>query len=148
MRYGQDSAVSWRFYWIAQDARHNGLGAAIVRAVSNGWCPVEKMEELVRREPDKANAVTNIRERVRAEQARIRRMEADRSREYRARKAQARKARDNRLCQVCDEPIKGKRADARFCSTKCRVRHQRQHSQLRYLAIDPNMHRFKPRARG
>ena len=68
---GTASAVSWRFYWIAQDARHNCLGAAIVRAVSNGWCPVEKMEELVRREPDKANAVTDIRERVRAEQARI-----------------------------------------------------------------------------
>lgn len=30
------------------------------------------------------------------------------------------------------------------CSDKCRVRFHRQQHQLRYLAMDPNMDRFKP----
>jgi predicted nucleic acid-binding Zn ribbon protein len=72
---------------------------------------------------------------------------AQRSRNYRQRKAEQRIASDRRHCVVCDEPLKGQRADAQFCSTKCRMRFNRRNRSLRYLAFDPAMERFKHKAK-
>jgi predicted nucleic acid-binding Zn ribbon protein len=75
----------------------------------------------------------------------VRAQQAKRSRAYRARKAKARLAADKRTCVVCGEPLKGQRADAVVCSDRCRVRGHRQFGQLRFLALDPTMERFKRR---
>ena len=100
------------------------------------------MDELLRRQPSKANVVADIRESVLSEQQRIRDMEAARSREYRQRKAAARVEGDDRKCVVCGGSLKGRRADAVVCSTKCRMRGHRHMGSLKSLALDPNMSRF------
>jgi hypothetical protein len=75
----------------------------------------------------------------------VKAQQVDRSRAYRARKAKERLAADNRTCVVCGEPLRGLRADAVVCSDKCRVRGYRHFGQLRALAMDPRMERFKRR---
>jgi hypothetical protein len=47
-------------------------------------------------------------------------------RDFRSRKRRKRIAADKRTCAVCKATMAGKRADARCCSDKCRVRLNRQ----------------------
>jgi hypothetical protein len=46
-------------------------------------------------------------------------------RNFRARNRQKRIEAGARLCETCNLPLAGRRADARFCSDKCRVRANR-----------------------
>lgn len=129
--------------YAAEDALEAGLGRKIAKAISWGRWPEDDIAELLRQQPGKANVVADIRERVLAEQQRIRGMEAARSREYRARRAAARVEADGRTCPVCGGSMKGRRADAVVCSTKCRVRGHRHFGNLKSLALDPRLERFK-----
>lgn len=71
---------------------------------------------------------------------------AERMRAYRDRRRQAKLATDDRRCIVCGGSMKGLRSDANVCSDQCRGRGWSQMRSLRYLAIDPEMNRFKARA--
>jgi hypothetical protein len=127
--------------YLAEEAYGAGLGMAVARDIAVG--SVGKLDDALRDHPSKANVIADIRERMLAEQKRIRDMEAARSREYRARKAEARQEVDDRTCVACGGSMKGRRADAVACSTKCRMRAHRHTGSLKSLALDPNMSRFK-----
>ncbi|MGA7324039.1 MAG: hypothetical protein WBX25_06065 [Rhodomicrobium sp.] len=132
---------------LAFFAKSAGLGDKIAWSIEIGAFEraLLEMDELLQRQPGKANLVGEWRQRIIEEQERVRAMEAARSREYRERQRQKRSATDKRLCAVCNTPLAGQRGDASFCSAKCRIRYYRQRSQLKYLAIDPEMDRFKVR---
>jgi hypothetical protein len=70
-------------------------------------------------------------------------MQATRARTYRARKTEARVEGDDRKCRVCGGSMKGRRADAVVCSTKCRMRGHRHLGSLKSLALDPKLNRYK-----
>lgn len=114
---------------LRQRAELLGLGKA-------KWWSVYHLEKLAAAEPRKGNAVAEMIDVLRAEGERERAMQAARAREYRARKAAARIEADERTCGVCGASIKGKRADAKFCSTKCRVANDRRRGDLRWLAME------------
>ena len=135
----------YRVKVLAEDALDAGLGIKIAKAISWGQWPADEIDDLLRQQPSKANVVADIRERLLAERRRIRGMGAARSREYRQRQASARQEADDRKCPVCGKSMKGRRADATVCSTKCRMRGHRQPGSLRNLALDPRMERFKRR---
>ena len=139
-------AGSAQYAWICTKALDAGLGEKLARDISHGneWGGLSALDAALAEHPGQANAIADIRARILEEEQRLKKSDARRSREYRARKRQQRVAGDERACPICTKPIKGKRADAVACSDKCRVRFHRQQSQLRYLAMDPNMDRFKP----
>jgi len=93
----------------------------------------QTLDQIVsRKKPVKAKAVADIRERLLAENRSIKDRAAACSRRYRARKTEVRLVSDTRSCSVCDKPLKGQRSDARFCSTKCRMKAHR--DQLRAVS--------------
>jgi hypothetical protein len=119
------------------------LGASAVRAIRHGRCPIDAADELAGRGEIDGGAWATVRRRVVREQARLKRQRAANSRAHRAREREARQAADDRKCPVCGKSMKGQRADALVCSTKCRVRGHRHLGSLKSLALDPNMDRFK-----
>jgi exonuclease VII large subunit len=117
---------------LAEYAISRGLGTKIANAIADGDWPTKAADALARRSPDKARVVADLRKRLMAEQKRIldmeqraKEMDAARSRAYRGYRARKRMESDARTCAVCDEPLRGRRSDALFCSTKCRAKHAR-----------------------
>jgi len=127
--------ASIRYMYMAEDAHANGLGTKI-KTIAHGRWPAEAIDALLREQPAKANVVADIRERVLAEQQRIKGMEAARAR---VPPAQGRGPAGNRRPHVhrvrrLDE---GRRADALVCSTKCRMRGHRHMARSRAWRSTP-----------
>ncbi len=106
-----------RLSWAAA---HLGLGRW---SIASGVWPTDAARDFVRQHPSKRKAVEELHQRVLAERARI--MKGLAARRFRARRRVKMVAEDERRCGVCEAPLRGKRADARFCSAVCRVKHAR-----------------------
>jgi hypothetical protein len=107
-----------RLSWAAA---HLGLGRW---SIASGLWPTDAAKDFVRQHPSKRKEVEELHQQVLAECARIKKGLA--ARRFRARRpAVERVTQDERRCGVCEAPLGDKRADARFCSAVCRVRHSR-----------------------
>ena len=82
---------------------------------------IRLLKDWFRRKPDDVETLRGLKAYLLEKRTAYRAENARYARTYRANRRAAREASDVRACVVCGAPLKGKRAGATTCSTKCRV---------------------------